>query len=1095
MKNLIQHIISLIIVLTASIAIQAKVSFPGKIIAESSNPLTTFIGSPSVVVLPDGTYVVSHDWSGKSVSGVYTSVYSSADKGETWRLLSTIKDIRSANLFYFNGNLYLMGVKSVFGDICIRRSTDSGKTWSDASSLSTGILFKGRYYTAPVPVVIHNGRIWRAYEESPDTITPRNFKAFVISAPVGSDLLNAGNWTKSSGVSFDPDWINGMNPEWCEGNMVVTPEDSLVDFMRVNSEQETNGNFSMDCPVDGFTRYRVAAEIQVAKDGKTISFDPQLNFTNFPGALSKFTIRYDSVSAKYWTVANKVSKTDFTYLGSSNSPVNQRNVLVLYSSSDLVNWEEKYIVLRWNEAKMITRNVNFGFQYADWQIDGNDIVAVVRTSWYGLDSDNSNMMTFHRIPDFRNITIDTSPADLSLLTESVTPLLQWQFTSPTYTGKEVTASSTTTNANLNVSTLSRGAGLTNTSSFVRSFSAATTLADVEDNGKANAILNNQYFQFDVQANDGYSVSLSTIDARLSRNSEGPSSYRWMYSLDGSNFIEISGSDILDFNDATGEGDVQTTVCLDTYSDLQNVPSTKTITLRIYFWGATLSSGRISFGRYSDTTPSLKVGGTVSVTSEIEQPLAAWSLSGITGTSIGSINATTNNEQLQVPVLSRGSGLTPVSLNNAYYSYFSGYASSANGKSNAVANNDYYSFSIQTKSGYAATLSKLSVKLRRNSNGPTAYRWMYSTDNVNFIELGNEDVVFLDNTDNGVVQADIDLSSIAELQNVKSGTTIIFRLYAWGSTSSTGGLAIGRYTGNNCLEVYGTVSEDISILNAWQFYDDGGVISTGREINYASTTTNNAVEVSTLTRGSGNTITSSGHTGGFIGYMSLSQTKQGAIDNNSYFEFQVQPKAGMEISFYAIDAKLRRQEFSAYKYRWMYSLNGTDFSDLGSSDGEITEFAENSGYVQPTLLLNTYPELSSVMAGTTVTVRLYAWGGVETTTTRKHFGFGQSKLATGPSLKISGSVQSTTTTAQSLKTTDNSLKVYVVENGLKLMYNSNEGLTTRVVLQDLLGRTLLNQQVQFNTGQNSLIVPCQLNSGLYILIFSNSKYNGSVKFLK
>ena len=162
---------------------------------------------------------------------------------------------------------------------------------------------------------------------------------------------------------------------------MVTPEGNLVDYMRVDSEQEPNGNFALECPADGLTRYKVAAKINISADGKTASFSPDNDFINFPGALSKFTIRYDSVSGKYWSIANRITKTDNTYIGASNSPRNQRNVLVLYSSSDLFNWDENYILLRWNEGEIITRRQNFGFQYADWQIDGNDIVAVVRTAW------------------------------------------------------------------------------------------------------------------------------------------------------------------------------------------------------------------------------------------------------------------------------------------------------------------------------------------------------------------------------------------------------------------------------------------------------------------------------------------------------------------------------------------------------------------------------------------------------------------------------------------------------------------------------------------------------------------------------------------
>ena len=1070
-------------------------NFPEKIIAESPDPLNITIGSPSIAVLPDGIYVASHDWGGSLINANYTSVYSSENKGETWKLISTVKDLKWANIFWFNGKLYMMGVKSAFGDICIRRSDDSGKTWTDASTTSSGILFQGRYHTAPVPVVFHNGRIWRSFEESPDPENSRNFHSFVISAPVDSDLLKAASWTKSNRVKFNPEWINASNPEWLEGNVVITPENKIANLLRLNSEQETNGMFDLECPCDAFTRYNIAAMLPVSDDGTKITFDPFQNFVNFPGALSKFTVRFDSVSGKYWTIVNKITKTDFKYLGSSNSPRNQRNVLVLYSSSDLQNWEEKFIVMRWREGEILTRRVNFGFQYADWQIDGNDIVAVVRTSWYSSDWHDSNMLSFHKISNFRNVSLIDSPKDLKELTENVSSILEWQFTSPACTGKEITINSTTTDPNLQVSVLSRGSGLYNTSGFARSFSAETKLATVENNSKSVAIEDNQYFQFTVQSKPGYSVSLSTIDAKLSRNTEGPTSYRWQYSLDGVNFVEISSGDVFDFYDNDGEGEIQTTVRLDRYSDLQNLPASNQVTFRIYFWRATSNTGRISFGRYKDTTPSLKVGGAVIPTVNAEMPVVAWTFSGLSGITAGSLKADVVSDLIPAPYLSRGAGLTPVSLNNAYYSYFSSYVSGMNTKADAIRNGDYYTFTIQSESTKMISLSKLNVKLRRNSNGPISYRWMYSVDQVNFHELGSSDIVFLINNDEGVIQTTVDLSSVPDLQKVKSDTPIQFRLYAWGSTSSTGGLAFGRYTGQNCLEVFGKVEDDVQVLNAWQFYDDNNYISTGREESFQSTTTNKAVLQSTLTRGIGNTITSSGHVGGFIGYLSVSQSKQEAIEKACYFEFKVQVQPGIELSLYEILAKIRRQEFSAHTYRWMYSLNETDFFEIGDQDVYMNQYEENNGYFQPGLLLNGYSDLQNLRNNKTVTFRLYAWGGTETLTTRKHFGFGQSKLITGPSLSITGYSQKATTTTSPLGYNPNLIKIFPGSDAVFLQYSFNSDEKIMLEFRDMVGKVLKTMECNLAQGEHTLRIPFNMNKGIYIITLRNHKINYSIKFIK
>ncbi len=48
----------------------------------------------------------------------------------------------------------------------IHQSQDGGKTWSQPTGKDHGLLLEGQYHCAPVPVVIHNGRIWRAVEDA-----------------------------------------------------------------------------------------------------------------------------------------------------------------------------------------------------------------------------------------------------------------------------------------------------------------------------------------------------------------------------------------------------------------------------------------------------------------------------------------------------------------------------------------------------------------------------------------------------------------------------------------------------------------------------------------------------------------------------------------------------------------------------------------------------------------------------------------------------------------------------------------------------------------------------------------------------------------
>jgi hypothetical protein len=51
-----------------------------------------------------------------------------------------------------------------------------------------------------------------------------------------------------------------------------------------------------------------------------------------------------------------------------------------------------------------------GFQYVDWQFDGDDVVAACRTAFddgFGgaRRAHDANFLTFHRVPNFRRLTM------------------------------------------------------------------------------------------------------------------------------------------------------------------------------------------------------------------------------------------------------------------------------------------------------------------------------------------------------------------------------------------------------------------------------------------------------------------------------------------------------------------------------------------------------------------------------------------------------------------------------------------------------------------------------------------------------------------
>ena len=387
---------------------------PGIVVASSPDPDRAYIGTPAIAILPDGSYVSAHDFFGKNPDLTdRTRLYGSRDRGVTWTQLAELRGQAWFSLFVHRGALYLHGTASRYGDLTIRRSTDGGQTWTEPRDGKSGFLIRGRFHGAPVPVVVHAGRIWRAVEERVNDLPwPLHFSALVVSAPEDADLLDAANWTRTNGILFDPTWYNGRRPGWLEGNVVITPEGALANFLRVHTEPRPEDRFASAGGATGIPRYEVGARAEISADGRTLSFDPAKGLIHLPGSQSKFTIRFDPRTKRYWSLIQKIT---LPHEGRDwkTSPIHQRNVLVLTSSADLRTWREESIVLRWREGQMLAGNDRVAWQYLDWQFDGDDLVAVSRTSWGGQNYHNANFMTFHRVPNFRQRTRRDAPADLA----------------------------------------------------------------------------------------------------------------------------------------------------------------------------------------------------------------------------------------------------------------------------------------------------------------------------------------------------------------------------------------------------------------------------------------------------------------------------------------------------------------------------------------------------------------------------------------------------------------------------------------------------------------------------------------------------------
>lgn len=380
-------------------------------------------------------------------------------------------------------------------------------------------------------------------------------------------------------------------------------------------------------------------------------------------------------------------------------------------------------------------------------------------------------------------------------------ILGWQFytADSSNKGQNSTYTSTITDANLETSVLTRGAGAPASSSvsntFATIFTPSATLND--------AITNNAYFEFTVKPKSGYYVSLTDLDVNI-RISVATMYYQFRYSLDGTNFTDIGSPGTL--SDLNLNGVFQNTIDLAAYTNLTNVPSTTTITFRLYGWGA---SGSFAIGKSgSANVNALFFGGVVSNTLSTvssNPKIAGWEFSpyGTGNPPAATLDATSKNSNLINPVLSRGAGLSVSSLNFGYVSTTTLQGAT---KTDSKTNNEYFQLSIPPTNGYKVSLSTLKYRYRTVATGAVKHRWTYSIDGgLTFYDIGNADItatVVSEGTD-----YQLDLSSTTALQNATS--TIYLRMYVWGAVNGTFGFGRILATSNtgapiNCIYVRGLV---------------------------------------------------------------------------------------------------------------------------------------------------------------------------------------------------------------------------------------------------------------------------------------------------
>ncbi len=321
------------------------------------------LANPKLLILSNGDYWASIR---HSIAASETSVWRSVDKGATWTFVQGDLKVNRDSLFEHKGSVYLLGQNlSGSGKTRIYKTSDNGATWSTA--IFSGIGGED----APSHVDMINGRLWKAASTSGG--------AGFFSAPVGADLMQESNWTLTVGQNNNVTLTNGeAYHSGNEGTLLKTKEGFLVNA----------GKDRIYRPGKGW-KEGISLVLANLNDITVTTFDPNHAGPWLPGTGAKYTVRYDPVSDRYWAL---------TSVGATREKLN------LYSASSvngsIGDFQLEKTVLQGHSSSY------HGFNYPFMQIDGEDIIFVLRTAWdthrgTATRWHDGNLFTFHRIENFR----------------------------------------------------------------------------------------------------------------------------------------------------------------------------------------------------------------------------------------------------------------------------------------------------------------------------------------------------------------------------------------------------------------------------------------------------------------------------------------------------------------------------------------------------------------------------------------------------------------------------------------------------------------------------------------------------------------------
>jgi len=349
--------------------------------------------------------------------------YTSDDRGETWRHRTDIPMVDGFP-FVAGSTVYIIGGRD---DLKIARSDDGGETWSAAAPLGTGRL----WYSFPGSIVCANGRLYMVRECRTEPIR-HGYPAWILapvvmSADLADDLTRPAAWAYSNVLSF-----GSVLEHYGQPNLIGVPfyspgrhgqgdtqrSMSKMGWGEVNLTRITDPDHIWHDPsgrtfhmffraATGRSNLACLAKAVAQDDGSMVvdlekapSGEPVL-YVPFPGGHIGFVMQYDLETGLHWLISSQATdsmrRVDRLHAKHYGMPFNERRNLALYFSRNCLDWCFAGLLVRGDE---IERSCYHG----SFVIDRDDLVVMMRTADAdAVNAHDSNLITVHRVPDFREL--------------------------------------------------------------------------------------------------------------------------------------------------------------------------------------------------------------------------------------------------------------------------------------------------------------------------------------------------------------------------------------------------------------------------------------------------------------------------------------------------------------------------------------------------------------------------------------------------------------------------------------------------------------------------------------------------------------------